>query len=86
MGPPQDSSSAPLTHIMGFFNRIKGETDEGDMNRILPDINEDITVHGCAVYFDVLRLCQSIPGRLKGWYRYGEVRDCSPIGEHSVLA
>ena len=42
---------------MGLLNRIKDESAE-DMNRILPDTNEDITVHGCAVYFDVLRLCQ----------------------------
>ena len=42
---------------MGLLNRIKNESGE-DMSRILPDTNEDITIHGCAVYFDVLRLCQ----------------------------
>lgn len=42
---------------MGLFNRIKDESGE-DMTRTLPDTNEDITIHGCAVYFDVMRLCQ----------------------------
>lgn len=28
-----------------------------DKDRILPDYSEDVTKHGCAVYFDLMRLC-----------------------------
>lgn len=42
---------------MGLVNRIREKGGE-DADRVLPDTDEDITIHGCAVYFDVLRLCQ----------------------------
>lgn len=41
---------------------------------------DDITVHNtCLIYLDLMRLCSSIPGRFKNWYRQSSgIKDCSP--------
>lgn len=41
---------------------------------------DDITVHNtCLIYLDLMRLCSSIPGRFKNWYRHSSgIKDCSP--------